>query len=145
MTYTWTDNPTVSGVSVCDTDILNDDIMYLKENLDNRYVVAKSDKSLMPSYWIEYNDGWCVQGGFTSAGGFVEFLKPYLDNNFALTYKAHHNGKTKAHTSDSTSATRNTVASYTFYGSSDGTGAYFNVGASNGCDGYSWRAEGYIR
>ena len=28
--YTFTDNPTESGVAVCDTDILNDDIMYLK-------------------------------------------------------------------------------------------------------------------
>lgn len=28
--YTWTDNPTVSGVSPCDTDILNDCLMHLK-------------------------------------------------------------------------------------------------------------------
>ena len=29
-TYQWTDNPTVSGVSVCDTDVLNDCLMHLK-------------------------------------------------------------------------------------------------------------------
>lgn len=29
-TYKWTDNPTVSGVSVCDTDVLNDCLMHLK-------------------------------------------------------------------------------------------------------------------
>lgn len=28
--YTWTDNPTVSGVAICDTDILNDCLMHLK-------------------------------------------------------------------------------------------------------------------
>lgn len=28
--YTWTDNPTVSGVSVCNTDVLNDCLMHLK-------------------------------------------------------------------------------------------------------------------
>lgn len=28
--YNWTDNPTVSGVSICDTDILNDCLMHLK-------------------------------------------------------------------------------------------------------------------
>ena len=28
--YTWTDNPTVSGVSVCNTDILNECLMHLK-------------------------------------------------------------------------------------------------------------------
>lgn len=30
--YTWTDNPTVSGISPCDTDILNDNLMHLKYN-----------------------------------------------------------------------------------------------------------------
>lgn len=30
--YTWTDNPTVSGVSKCDTDVLNDCLMHLKYN-----------------------------------------------------------------------------------------------------------------
>ena len=29
--YIWTDNPTVSGVSVCDTDVLNDCLMHLIE------------------------------------------------------------------------------------------------------------------
>ncbi len=28
--YTWTDNPTVSGVAICDTDILNECLMHLK-------------------------------------------------------------------------------------------------------------------
>ena len=30
--YTWTDNPTVSGVSKCDTDVLNECLMHLKYN-----------------------------------------------------------------------------------------------------------------
>lgn len=33
--YTFTDNPTESGVATCDTDVLNDDIMYLKWELSN--------------------------------------------------------------------------------------------------------------
>lgn len=32
----WTDNPTVSGVSLCNTDILNDDLMYLKRRFDTQ-------------------------------------------------------------------------------------------------------------
>lgn len=32
--YTFTDNPMVSGVSVCDTDVVNDNLMYLKEETD---------------------------------------------------------------------------------------------------------------
>lgn len=30
--YNWTDNPTVSGVALCDTDVLNDCLMHLKYN-----------------------------------------------------------------------------------------------------------------
>ena len=35
MTYTWTDNPMQSGVSTCDTDIVNDNLMYLKDKSDS--------------------------------------------------------------------------------------------------------------
>lgn len=31
---TWTDDPTVAGVSDCETDVLNEDLMYLKEHTD---------------------------------------------------------------------------------------------------------------
>jgi hypothetical protein len=30
--HEWTDNPTVSGISICDTDILNECLMHLKYN-----------------------------------------------------------------------------------------------------------------
>lgn len=29
-TYTWTDNPMEAGVSQCDPDVVNNDLMYLK-------------------------------------------------------------------------------------------------------------------
>lgn len=32
--FTWTDNPMQSGVSICDTDVVNDDLMYLKGKSD---------------------------------------------------------------------------------------------------------------
>ena len=35
--FTWTDNPMVSGVSTCDPDIVNENLMYLKNNGINRY------------------------------------------------------------------------------------------------------------
>lgn len=52
--YSFTNNPTVSGVATCDTDILNDDIMFLKWGLDNTSVstldaagtVALSDNTI---------------------------------------------------------------------------------------------------
>lgn len=46
--YTFTDNPTESGVAVCDTDILNDDIMYLKWELSNS-PAANTDLSNLTS------------------------------------------------------------------------------------------------
>ena len=47
-----------------------------------RYPVEVSDKSLMPSWYVVYNDGWCEQGGRTGSVGndvFVNFLKTYSD------------------------------------------------------------------
>jgi len=35
--FTWTDNPMISGVSICDPDIVNENLMYLKNNGINRY------------------------------------------------------------------------------------------------------------
>ena len=63
--YAWTDNPTVSGVSQCDTDVLNDCLMHLKYNhrtsgggfslFDTKITdhVLSGDEAL----------GWVIQGG----------------------------------------------------------------------------------
>lgn len=52
-TYGWTDNPTVSGVSQCDTDVLNECLMYLRYNImsgrnvgDVFYTLRKESGSL---------------------------------------------------------------------------------------------------
>ncbi len=47
-----------------------------------RYPIEVSDKSLMPSWYVVYNDGWCEQGGRTGSVGndvLVNFLKTYSD------------------------------------------------------------------
>ena len=65
--YTWTDNPTVSGVAVCDTDILNDCLMHLKYD--------KQDGNGFPLFTpmifdhvLSGNDavGWALQGSVVS-------------------------------------------------------------------------------
>jgi len=62
--YIWTDNPTVSGVSKCDTDILNDCLMHLKyHNTSNGrelFDVVFKDKAL--SY--EESQGWALLGTY---------------------------------------------------------------------------------
>lgn len=62
------------------------------ENLANkldtppRYPVEISDKSLMPSWYVVYNDGWCEQGGIsktaTTGVATVSLLKPYESINY---------------------------------------------------------------
>ena len=56
----------------------------LVDKLDTppRYVVEVSDKSLMPSWYVVYSDGWCEQGGFleiSSNSAIVTFLKPFIN------------------------------------------------------------------
>ena len=43
-----------------------------------RTLVEVSDKSLLPSYYRVYSDGWCEQGGESDTSGTVNFLKTYL-------------------------------------------------------------------
>ena len=52
----------------------------------NRYPIETSDKSLMPSWYVVYSDGWCEQGSITTADerGDVYFLKSFVDNNYTL-------------------------------------------------------------
>lgn len=57
-----------------------------------RYPVEVSDKSLMPSWYVMYNDGWCEQGGIIVGSGngsriTLTFLKPYIDTNVYLNSK----------------------------------------------------------
>lgn len=56
-TYGWTDNPTVSGISQCDTDVLNECLMYLRYNIvsgrnigDIFYTMRKEAGSLNGAY-----------------------------------------------------------------------------------------------
>lgn len=57
-----------------------------------RYPVEVSDKSLMPSWYVVYNDGWCEQGGIITGSGSgsritLTFLKPYVNTNVYLNSK----------------------------------------------------------
>lgn len=48
------------------------------------YIVEVSDKSILPSWYRVYSDGWCEQGGYCSASMDVTFLKPFIDANYSL-------------------------------------------------------------
>lgn len=100
-----TTDPTKSGVELSDSGLYlyfyvgetvqNPNLIdagRIGENLANkldtppRYPVKISDKSLMPSWYVVYNDGWCEQGGVsksaTTGAATVSLLKPYKSVNY---------------------------------------------------------------
>ena len=61
--FIWTDNPTVSGVSKCDTDVLNDCLMHLKYNNNNAY---KLFDTRITDYILDFDEteGFALQGTY---------------------------------------------------------------------------------
>lgn len=57
-----------------------------KLDIPSRYIVEISDKSLMPSWYVVYNDGWCEQGGRllvnTNQTVTITFIKSFLSTNY---------------------------------------------------------------
>lgn len=52
-----------------------------------RYPVEVSDKSLMPSWYVVYNDGWIEQGGYSLASAnatTLTFLKPFTKTDYLI-------------------------------------------------------------
>lgn len=106
----------------------------LTDKLDTppRYVVEVSDKSLLPSWYIVYNDGWCEQGGAVSVNGpsysTVTLLKKNINTNYALL--ATWNGN----------ANKSSIYCY------DKTTSNFKIDATAGdiVDRASWEVKGYI-
>ena len=65
--YTWTDNPTVSGVSPCNTDVLNECLMHLKYNQEKGdgfklFDIKITDRKLVGVEAV----GWMLQGGLVT-------------------------------------------------------------------------------
>ena len=65
--YAWTDNPTVSGVSPCDTDVLNECLMHLKYNQPKGdgfqlFDIKITDRKLVGEEAV----GWIIQGGLVT-------------------------------------------------------------------------------
>lgn len=108
-----------------------------KQDKLSRYPIEISDKSLMPSWYVVYNDGWCEQGGYISGTDrTISLLKEYNDTNYYINVspKATDGGYPANY---ETYSSRVTTTS--FYISHQGTG-----GGSGSLLGYSWETAGYI-
>lgn len=100
-----------------------------KLNTPPRYVVEVSDKSLMPSWYVVYNDGWCEQGGYSSnkwagdTNSTISFLKEFLNTEYFVILN-------QTSGNQSANVTQRTTTSFTKSG-------------NEGSD--CWKALGYIK
>lgn len=87
--YTFIDNPTESGVAVCNTDILNEDIMYLKWL--NEHNVARHIGEIITST-IPLTDAGLhlLDGSLLSYGSYKDFIDYmaglYNDGNYSFLF-----------------------------------------------------------
>ena len=96
-----------------------------------RYPVEVSDKSLMPSWYVVYNDGWCEQGGksvITATSTQVMLLKPFANTNYSIIGSI--SGSNETLNIPSASSTK-LIDSFEFYVANTGGEAY-------------WKCCGYI-
>lgn len=128
---------TVQNVNLIDAGRIGEN---LANKLDTppRYPVEISDKSLMPSWYIVYNDGWCEQGGHlpqiaSNNNDFpVTFLKPYKDANYWLN-------TSKQIIPDL--GTANVVAASFYTRNRTSTGFTTDIDQNIVCE---WEAKGYV-
>lgn len=102
------------------------------------YIVEVSDKSILPSWYRVWSNGWCEQGGqlgSASATSYtVTFLKTFIDTNYALL--ATDSTGTDSHSD--TGGASDTV----FLG--DKKTSSFRVSIASSRQQSSWEAKGYI-
>lgn len=100
-----------------------------KLNTPPRYVVEVSDKSLSPSWYIVYNDGWCEQGGYSSdkwtsgVNVTISLLKEFLNTEYFVILN-------QISGDQAANVTQRTTTSFTKSG-------------NQGSD--CWKASGYIK
>lgn len=127
---------TLSNQTDLQTDLnekVNKSDMVEFEMVEVPTIVEVSDKSLMPSWYIVYSNGWCEQGGYIStnisSGMVIKLLKPHTTINYNIIVTQYQG---------STPANNAIIQPY------NQTNTEFNVTASTtGVKGY-WRASGYI-
>jgi hypothetical protein len=88
--YKWTDNPTESGIAKCDTDVLNDCLMYLKyENSSTGYEVGDIIFRTLPTNDASKHllDGTVLDGNGIYKG-FVDYIKGLYNASPTASYFA---------------------------------------------------------
>ena len=78
---------TVQNANLIDAGRIGEQLANKQDKLI-RYPIEISDKSLMPSWYVVYSDGWCEQGGEYPSGSeqlvTVDLLKSFKDTGYSL-------------------------------------------------------------
>jgi len=82
--YPWVDNPTKSGVAICDTDILNNCLMHLKYDKKDGAGFNLFDTKIS-DYILEGNEakGWALQGTYVTKESYPDFYNKCLEEKNA--------------------------------------------------------------
>ena len=127
---------TVQNANLIDAGRIGEQLANKQDKL-TRYPIEISDKSLMPSWYVVYSDGWCEQGGFINTNhGTISLLKTMQDTNYIVTVQP------KASDKGYPSSCQYFVSELTtnsFYSSYQGLS-----GGSGSPLGRYWQASGYI-
>lgn len=121
--YLFTNNPTVSGVSICNTDILNDNIMYLKWEADNNKGSGTSLPLFTPVIQdhilsFEESKGYALQGTYVykesapERYGYPDFYAKCIEEKNAGT-------ETQTTLGETTITTYNNANGHIFYDIAD--------------------------
>ena len=127
---------TVQNANLIDAGRIGEQLANKQDKL-SRYPIAVSDKSLMPSWYVVYNDGWCEQGGRykinTNGSGTITFLKEFVDTSYTIFNSKESSDPSSWNVMFDPSDTRTTS----------------QVGIKANLTGYklggSWEAKGYIK
>ena len=108
------------------------------------HIVEVSDKSLMPTWYRIYSDGWCEQGGIVTAGasntGAQVLLAKELSESYSL--RIYVLGESDTFNTAGTWVKSRAITNSSFYISSGYTGASSTAYTAYKC---SWEAKGYLK
>ena len=103
-------------------------------NCSKPYIVDISDKSLLPSWYKVYSNGWCEQGGlctYVASTATVSLLKPYQTSSYCVTLTDYDKNDTGGLAASSGLAYKGST--------------YFTISTTTETDGgIFWETKGYI-
>lgn len=127
---------TVQNANLIDAGRIGEQLANKQDKL-SRYPIEISNKSLMPSWYVVYNDGWCEQGGYVTGTNNTEITTTFLKKFISIPNVSVNFGWDNV--------SMNQEALYTYIAARNITTQNFIITVTNLAPlGTSWKACGYI-